>query len=273
MSSVRKKKPPRPDMVAVETPARDTPARDPVAGAAAPAASAPVFEPPTSDVPRSAMSAGAAPAETAAPVAPPDDGLRGRLAQFERAQQIQQQIHTQMQPTPRDVEFIQARPGILNDPRFLEVVRNLPGWPHDEFYHQLEARFPIGDYQNRQEPAPPQPEPKEPPVQQHVPPPRPTNGAPPRYASEVRRPGDQAREDEALLRAAAAEQARGGPVYAAPPTREVNYSGRPAPTSRVTLSPAEREICRINKISESDYAKGKLALEARKASGMMQQDR
>ena len=223
------------------------------------------------------MSAGA-PETTAAetPDAPAlsDSSLRDRLAQLERAQQIQQQIHTQIQmpqPTERDLEFIRARPGVLSDPEFLRVVRGLPNWPSDEFYATLESHFPV--HQSRPEPSPPQPEPKEPPAVQHVPPPRPTNGAAPRYASEVRRPGDQAREDEALLRAAAAEQARGGPVYAAPPTREVNYSGRPAPTSRITLTPAEREICRINKISEVDYAKGKAQLAARKASGMMQEDR
>lgn len=61
------------------------------------------------------------------------------------------------------------------------------------------------------------------------------------------------------------------PVMSAPPTRESisMETGRPTST-RVTLTPEERELCRMNQIPEIEYAKQKLKMIDAKKKGLIQ---
>ncbi len=69
-----------------------------------------------------------------------------------------------------------------------------------------------------------------------------------------------------------APQPRRASVPSAPPSRDVPSAttGRPQ-SSRVELSPQEREIARLSGIDEITYAKGKLELERRKGMGHYQE--
>lgn len=73
-------------------------------------------------------------------------------------------------------------------------------------------------------------------------------------------------EDERLIR----EQQR-GPLVSAPVSREPRsaINGR-VMGSRVTLTPEQREFCKLSGMSEIDYAKGLIELQRRKALGGMQ---
>jgi hypothetical protein len=62
-------------------------------------------------------------------------------------------------------------------------------------------------------------------------------------------------------------------IVSAPPTREsFSYStGRPT-QSRVVLSRDERDLARSCGVSEAEWAKGKLKMEARRRAGLLQDE-
>jgi hypothetical protein len=235
-------------------------------------------------------------APVAAPV-PTDDreALRKRLTELEAAErnaaqlrQQQAEIRAQMlreQPPPeaprfseRDLAFIGARPGIERDPRMAHMVNGLEGagiaYGTERFYQMMEAAFPLSDYR-RVEPEPKPVAPAAPAAPAPVAPAPVSNGnasnvyAKPdsnidalMLAESRRMESDPAREPVHHTNAA---------IVSAPVSREsFSYStGRPT-QSRVVLSRDERDLARSCGVSESEWARGKLKMEARRRAGLLQ---
>jgi hypothetical protein len=180
-----------------------------------------------------------------------DGALQQRLRELQEAERAtakhmrsqQELINSHLridkeQPQPpefsqRDLEFLGSRPGINQNPQFVQMAASLPAfgiqYGTPEFYRTLEAAFPIEDFRRVEKPKP-----------------------------EVEAP-------------AYAEEQDDRPVTSAPISRSVPSGGRyrPSPSS-YTLSPEEREIAKASGMSDIDYARGRLRLEDLKRRGLVQ---
>jgi hypothetical protein len=250
-----------------------------------------------------ATSASAAADNPAALATPPKDALLRRLAEMEEAQRLNQemvamqqaQIAAQMQ---RDLTVEQrverlplpdsAKQWLLAHPEYVadQDKNNRLGQLHHNATQEHEAFSPgYFDHIERAEglrPHQPETSPQleeqteEPSVQYDMPP---QSGA--QLATEARQPNghDTTQRLVSDLHRLAPRSAppppapapTRPPLVSAPVNRESTSftTGRATP-NRVTLTPAERQICRATGCDEVSYARGKLLLEQRRAAGLLQ---
>jgi hypothetical protein len=239
------------------------------------------------DAPSDAAPPSARGCASLAPVAPSDDKetLKRRLAELEAAErnaaQLRQQqaeiqaqmVREQQQPeapklSERDLAFIGARPGIDRDPRLAHMANGLEGagiaYGSNRFYEMLEAAFPLSDYRRAESIPPNMSAPVSAP-----------NGDTPHISPE--RFAQPESIDARMIAEAKAMEAPepiqyDGGIHSAPPSREsFSYSTGRATPGRVVLSRDERDLARSCGVSETEWAKGKLKLEARRRAGLLQE--
>jgi hypothetical protein len=189
--------------------------------------------------------------------------LRQRVADLERAEQIQRDAQAQirsnmdvrgpndeppkMQLSERDLEWLGQRPGIERDPEFIRMASNMPGYGTDRFYDILSMAFPVENW--RRQEAPPQPTPE------------------PQLATEPRR---HEYSDEEILREAKRierEHAEAAKLYSAPVSREPPGMSSGQRPMRIQLSVEERQMAKSLGLSEQEYAKQKARMLTEKKAG------
>jgi hypothetical protein len=225
--------------------------------------------------------AGAAAIPEAAPAAPPaepDSELLKRMADLEKAENLQKQIQQAQQAqaqqaqinanlerekkpavdppkfSERDLKFLGQRPGIDRDPRLAQTAMGLEsmGVPYgsDHFYRCMEEIFPASAYRRAEEHSlTATPKAAKPPAE-------------PQMASEA--PTGEEHSQERMPDESAS-------FVSAPISREIpSFSTGRAP-QRITLTAEEREFADKNHPGgQIGYAKDKLKMLERKALGLLQ---